>query len=89
MLDLCFINVGLQGDIVKTKLHPCLCISKSCSVESDFSKMGPNKPVFLLALCCVLVLRRHCKAACKNNPASLLCGALGSMCNKSPGVTCH
>lgn len=55
MLALCFINVGLQAGIVKAKLHPRVCISKGCSVESDFSKMGTKlAPVKMLTLCCAL-----------------------------------
>lgn len=54
MLALCFINVGLQAGIVKAKLHPRVCISKGCSVESDFSKMGTKLALLMLALCCAL-----------------------------------
>lgn len=43
MLALCFINVGLQAGIVKAKVHPRVCVSKGCSVESDFSKMGTKQ----------------------------------------------
>lgn len=99
MLALCFIDVGLQTGIVKAKLHPRVCISKGCSVELDFSKMGTKyAPV---NACFVLCPVRWGGAAvwdvtCKNQsckPASqepgLALSVVRHSVKLSPGYPCR
>lgn len=52
--------LGSKLVLLRLNFTLVFCISKGRSVESDFSKMGTNKPLLMLALCRALCAGESC-----------------------------